>query len=860
MTIPKLINVFGVAVCTGTAALLVHVAVSDNGDAGAGLVGPETVQAQAVEGSRSAVVVGSGLQDRPLARDLSSDGHFAARQIGRDLDLQQAVDPGPGGSDFDQEAITILSQDAGVVDAVPSGPAPSVSGSLFSAGGSDDGGRVYAAADSGSTVAAGRSSGGGSGGGGFSSGGGSSGGGSFGGATGGGSAGGGGASPTRGADMEPVGFEPGSDSGTDGGIDAGQTGDGEVIVIPVGGTDTSDDTGDSGGQAGIDDGTDAGNTDVGDGAWDDGSDPGSAGYGDGMNAGDDGAGTTGDEGAGDASGGATGGGADSATSDGAGDEADDADQDGQIDPGAGQGTDDGSQDATADPGTGDGGQDADDGDVGAQDQTPDTSGSDGDGSGGGGTVTTPRPWTRDDAVNYLEQFGIRWTFDKELSLEPEPGKYQYGTFANGDYWVVGPVNIIAIDPPSTVDGSGRWMHGSMIDPDPVPANWEQALSYHGYDSTGYSPGSSLLWQMPRRDLNVALGVDVDNPLHIEPVRSLISTISFEEPHHTPQLKTAAVLTIVSEPPGPGAFRPPYCKIQDKGIRYYWSQVNTSLLKNLTPPPGLVPSIDDLTQGTRRPWLDHVYEWPGRRLHPQLNMPEYGREIAKLTADAALVLNFDYELEIKRPLLINYLQIAIDLHGIIEGGSNRHFRAAAGHLNGRKLPIVFAAKLFDCPIMKETLRKAGDYLYSDGHYPTNFPEDGVEFSEDAQIFYVTQREVDWTNGPEWDPYPQELDFATPYTEEMIGLPEWGRVHYRNPYKSIPSWEAIYRSVCGPTYVGTGMAVLIFEARDLWNHDAFFDYMDRWQNHPKSSPWHFYTRVYNMYRNDYPPVWSAAPEQE
>ena len=39
----------------------------------------------------------------------------------------------------------------------------------------------------------------------------------------------------------------------------------------------------------------------------------------------------------------------------------------------------------------------------------------------------------------LSQYGITWTFREEV---------EYGTFVNGDYWVVGPVEIVHIDPAS----------------------------------------------------------------------------------------------------------------------------------------------------------------------------------------------------------------------------------------------------------------------------------------------------------------------------------------------------------------------------------------------------------------------------
>jgi len=37
----------------------------------------------------------------------------------------------------------------------------------------------------------------------------------------------------------------------------------------------------------------------------------------------------------------------------------------------------------------------------------------------------------------LTQHGITWKFDKQ---------YETGTFANGDYWVVGPITVTSISP------------------------------------------------------------------------------------------------------------------------------------------------------------------------------------------------------------------------------------------------------------------------------------------------------------------------------------------------------------------------------------------------------------------------------
>ena len=68
------------------------------------------------------------------------------------------------------------------------------------------------------------------------------------------------------------------------------------------------------------------------------------------------------------------------------------------------------------------------------------------------------------AESQLSQFGITWKFDRD---------YIVGQFANGDYWVLGPVTIVDITKPSNMPERD----GSMINP--VPS------LQHGYDGRVY---------------------------------------------------------------------------------------------------------------------------------------------------------------------------------------------------------------------------------------------------------------------------------------------------------------------------------------------------------------------------------------
>ncbi|NQT01279.1 MAG: hypothetical protein HQ580_04595, partial [Planctomycetes bacterium] len=171
------------------------------------------------------------------------------------------------------------------------------------------------------------------------------------------------------------------------------------------------------------------------------------------------------------------------------------------------------------------------------------------------------------AERQVSQFGITWTFNRD---------YTVGQFANGDYWVLGPVAIIGIDPPST-ETNGRTINGSMVNPSPKLGSWQ------GYDSAMYGNYAR------RFDPNFNAGrpnnrdLSARNFLVLQPHSSLVSTISIPEAGHIPQLRTAAILNVLPEPALEGSFRPPYCG-SDKAIKFNKDQLDYSLLANLKPVP------------------------------------------------------------------------------------------------------------------------------------------------------------------------------------------------------------------------------------------------------------------------------------
>lgn len=456
----------------------------------------------------------------------------------------------------------------------------------------------------------------------------------------------------------------------------------------------------------------------------------------------------------------------------------------------------------------------------------------------------------DNDPNWIEQWGIRWTFDKPITKDGTAGTYQYGQFANGDFWVVGPVRIVDISPNSFLHSNGNTYHGSMLNPLPTSDRKQ------GYGQCAGTYDASL---------NVAYQINSENPLVVYGNSSLVSTISFTPENPAPNtsiktgIKTAAVLTILDTAAPSGSFRPGYCGAQ-KTVKYNKSQLNYSLLKNLLPVAG-TPPLSYVEKLFEKPWIDHVPTWVGRYSHPYDSMPEYGRDLGRDISIGALMLHLNFTQKEKETLLIRYVQLGIDLYSIIENGGGNNWAADGGHAGGRKWPILFAGLMLNDPDMKAIGKKSGDYLYINGFGPGNPPSDYIHFGEDDQTFYVTQLDVNATNSIQWKPDSRDIE-KIPYTSNDLGLPEWGIRHHSNPNYSNKWLPTEYRGVAGPVFHGPALAALFMDAKSIWNHDAYFDYTDRYMQFTSSTGeyagwWRslsvFTANMWDAYRNDYGPSW-------
>jgi len=390
-------------------------------------------------------------------------------------------------------------------------------------------------------------------------------------------------------------------------------------------------------------------------------------------------------------------------------------------------------------------------------------------------------------VSQISQFGFTWTF----AAPAEAGQY-----VTGDWWVIGPVTVSSVLP-APVDGK----NGSVVNP--------KAGAKQGYDSRGPDYDASML---------------AHYPLSLAPGQSLVSVESLDKPGDAPPdsishkghpqdvLHAAAVLTCVAEAPPADAFRPAY--VGDWKETYRVSQLRRNLLPALDP-QGTLPDLAALNHTFERIWLDHKTDFTSGYFHPMANMPEYGRDITTAVSDAGLLVL------LKNPdetLLLRLVQKGIDNYGVTL--SNNHiWTANGGHDSGRKWPILFAGIMLGNDKMMHV---------------------SATFAEDEQTYYG-KRFGSTTPSALWTISPGAINEKHEETDPATWATSGRGINNGDRSES-------YRKLNGPTWMGEALAARIMGAMDLWNHPAFFEYVDRWQKEQAPKPSNpFVVAMWNAYRD-------------
>jgi hypothetical protein len=416
-------------------------------------------------------------------------------------------------------------------------------------------------------------------------------------------------------------------------------------------------------------------------------------------------------------------------------------------------------------------------------------------AGWGGSAHSPlaRPLASSTASSITKD-GITWTFS-----EPVP----MGQFVTGDYYVVGPVTLTAIDPTPTT--SSPYENGSVL-------NLPTSNGKSGFDSRLNDGVDESSW--------FDASLRAYPPINLKPGDTLVSSISVAQIHALPEImrpsvksaspvRTVSVLTVLSAAPSADAFRPSYCD-RNQAI-YHADALHRNLLPSLAPPnPSGTPTLEQFEVWYRRPWIDtnaFLFDAPAEY------MPSYGAHVAVADSYAALLLTLNFPAE-QKVNLTNYLvQYGIDLYGCLQAGYG--WPAFGGHRSGRKLPIVFAGILLNDDAMKNVSTR----------YPNSF-------GEDMQTVYVKQ--IPGSYQQAWQ--GAAAIYGGHYGVTADGQPVNAGLY--GPYEQLQpaSWPLLkdhgqlgeaYRRCCtSVSWVGEALAIHLLGAERFWNHPAFFDYVDRW----------------------------------
>jgi len=423
-----------------------------------------------------------------------------------------------------------------------------------------------------------------------------------------------------------------------------------------------------------------------------------------------------------------------------------------------------------------------------------------------------------NAATSASQWGITWTFSEDRPT---------GKFANGDWWVVGPVTIVNINP-KTGDGGDALGGGSMLNPIP-----NQTQGLYGWPTT------------PQYDIrkNVSLRL----PVTIQPGNSLLSTINNPdtwapgEAGESAYFKETAVLTILAAAPPTGSFRPPYAGT-NKTIKSNWNvaSLDYSKLRSLAPPvPANMPNLQLMESATQRPLLEMNYGWLNTQWKASWkpNKPNgypvraYGREVAGFSSASGLLLNTNLSNAAKEKLLINIVQWGIDNYGLMEVGMQ--WWASGGHQNGRLLPTFIAGKVLNDP---DILGRASGFN---------------QFQELTSHAFVTQALINLPRNPQNPP-------RKPYSQDQLGMPEWsseGKFDGDASSEWYPNsvyWGSFYRFISGPANCGTVATILLMGGRGDVKQEAFFRYIIE-RYYPRDNPGGFTRDMWDAYIGNNP----AAP---
>ena len=409
------------------------------------------------------------------------------------------------------------------------------------------------------------------------------------------------------------------------------------------------------------------------------------------------------------------------------------------------------------------------------------------------------------AAQTVSHYRATWTFSEER---------QTGIFANGEPWVVGPVSLVAVSP----DNNTKWNESYPGEPGPNSGSMRVTVpnSLQGYLTKSKAiPGydNSKVYTS-----NLDLSRIGNLPAVLLPGEMIMTSIGQAEAGDVrSSVNEICVLTILSEAPPAGSFRPSLFSTTPRVVQFNKSDINFSILKNLARVPA-TPSVAAIElMLPALPWFEFDNTWLQSSFGPANNFATsggpltypnaasgYGREIAIKWGRVALWLNTANTQAVKEKAMIQAIQCGLDIASFIRHGGA--FYSDGGHKIGRKFPMLLAGLALNDP---EILAIVADQA-------------NPRFSEDQSTFIVELADVGRTvNG----------GVDAQFTQADVGLADWGIRHSFSPQNDDRRWGAggvAYRYVTWPAMLGCVLAADLMEQRKTWNHPAIFAYNERFKD--------------------------------
>lgn len=400
-------------------------------------------------------------------------------------------------------------------------------------------------------------------------------------------------------------------------------------------------------------------------------------------------------------------------------------------------------------------------------------------------------------TNAISQDGITWHFDQA---------YTYGTYVNGDYWVLGPVTITRITPDYGVfngytDTNGIWqeysparhMHGWEINPHKVVVDGET----QGYDSMLPSFSADKIPSFP-----VAIS---------EHNTSVVKVIGLDcTGTCRPSLKVAAVLTVVTSLPSPTQFRPSYIGNPSEKLVRDRSQVDLNRIPSVINTD--VPSqaaFDAALARQKRLKFEHIAKGSGHRSRPLLSMEDYLPYATGEFTNAILYAMTTYDRDMREEMAIHLIQHGIDWIGLFNHGY--YFPRGSGEQTGGVLVPVFAATLFTDNSLKQMILTAMD---QPGSEALPYEDHSIQIGRQDRPLFGNDNGASayWNN--------LETGGGSKTIADPHGYIDGG---------PIPG--SVYQGCCtSGWWKGMVLAFNLFPAmKEVWYHTPLEAYVQRWVHH-------------------------------